>query len=163
MSPASSCGSQCRTKEPGKQPPSPGSRQNPSQDLSTQLQVNFDSSLQHPKPQEGYQASIIPTLTFGETESQAEEVPSLQNREQPTPDLDVQVTSSYFASIFSIQGIILLTWPHGAIVYRLPASSSMTPTCYLSWPLHRSSHPPLLPNNDDPAPLGLSLLPVTPS
>lgn len=159
MSPASSRCSQCRTKEPGKRPPSPGSRQNPSQDWSAQLQVNFDSLLQNPEPQEGYQASVIPTLTFGETESQ---VPSLQNREQPIPDLDVQVTSSYFASIFSTQGIILLTWPHGATVYRLPASS-MTPTCYLSWPLHRSSRPPLLPNNDDPAPLGLSLLPVTPS
>ena len=43
-----------------------GSRQNPSRDLSTQLQVNFDSSLQNPGPQEGYQASMIPTLTFGE-------------------------------------------------------------------------------------------------
>lgn len=99
-----------------------GSRQNPSRDLSTQLQDNFDSPLQNPEPQEGYQALMIPTLTAGES-------PRLRKCLLSRPDLDVQDASSYFTSILSIQGIILITWPLEAVVYRLPAPSSMTSIC----------------------------------
>lgn len=44
-----------------------GSRQNPSRDLSTQLQDNFDSPLRTPEPQEGYQALMIPASAAGES------------------------------------------------------------------------------------------------
>lgn len=48
-------------------PPSPGSPQNPGPVLSIKLQVKGIAQSQNPERQKGYQAPIIPTLTFSET------------------------------------------------------------------------------------------------
>ena len=77
--------------------------------MSTQLHSGSTAPSENPEPREGWQAWPITTLAFGETEPQREKAPSLQNREQAVPGLGCQDTSSYFASILSILGTVLLS------------------------------------------------------